>query len=202
AVRRIASRPPVPKERSPASLSRASPRWRTLTVRAMESPSSADDGPQDRPTTSRDRHASASVNLDLPLHPALAAPRVDVVATGRAAQPDALPKRPLDRLVEALDLVDPQRAGLAQRMDPRAPERLDRIDVPDAGDRTLIEEQRLDRRAGPSAEKLSQPRGREAALERLLPERRVQRHPRSSGLGHRVQGRRVDDRHASEFPGV
>src|SRR5438132_672381 len=100
----------------------------------MESPSSADDGPQDRPTTSRTRLARASVHLELPLHPALAAPRVDVVATGRAAQPDALPKRPLDRLVEALDLVDPQRAGLAQRMDPRAPERLDRIDVPDAGE--------------------------------------------------------------------
>jgi hypothetical protein len=36
-------------------------------------------------------------------------------------------------------------------MDPRAPERLDRVNVSDAGDRSLIQEQHLDRDARAAA---------------------------------------------------
>jgi hypothetical protein len=58
-------------------------------------------------------------------------------------------------------------------MDPGSPERLDRVDVPDAGDRPLIEEQHLDRGTRPAAQKRTEPRDREATREGFLSQRRV-----------------------------
>ena len=84
-------------------------------------------------------------------------------------------------------------------MDPRAPQRLDRVDVSDAGDRALIEEQHLDRGPRPATEKRAQPRDGEAARQRLLPERGMQRHSRAPNLSIPVERRGVDDRHASEL---
>src|SRR5436189_69543 len=115
---------------------------------------------------------------------------------------DPFAERPADRFVQPSDLVRAQRAGLAKGVDARAPERLDRVDVPDPGDRALVEEQRLGRGARSAAKKGSQPRKGEAAGERLLPERRMERRPRPGTLAFRVERRGVDDRHPTEFPGV
>ena len=109
------------------------------------------------------------MDLELPLHPSLVPAGVDVVTWRRAAETDAFAKRPADRLMETRDLVGAQRAGLAKRVDPRAPQRLDRIDVPDPRDRTLIEKQHFDGSPRATPQERAQPRDGEAARERLLP---------------------------------
>src|SRR5438093_7599587 len=90
-------------------------------------------------------------------------------------------------------------------MDPRAPECLDRVDVSDARDRALIEEEHLYRRTRAPAQERAEPCHGEATRERLLPERGVQR-PTASGAGGQspptVERRRIDDRHASELARV
>src|SRR3954452_7446982 len=58
-------------------------------------------------------------------------------------------------------------------MDLRAPERLVGVDVPDAGDRALVEERRLDRRL-PLLQARRQRRRREGGAERLLAEPRIE----------------------------
>src|SRR5437762_4581797 len=87
-------------------------------------------------------------------------------------------------------------------MDPRAPERLDRVDVADAGDRALIEKQHLDRGARATPQQRAQPCDGESTRERLLPERRVERHPRTPQLTGSVERRRIDDRHPAELARV
>ena len=59
--------------------------------------------------------------------------------------PPPAPSRTAPR--ERLALRARQRPGRAQRMDPRAEQRLVGVDVPDAGDAALVEQERLDRRA-------------------------------------------------------
>src|SRR3989454_5511505 len=87
-------------------------------------------------------------------------------------------------------------------MDPRAPERLDRVDVSEARDRPLIEEQRLDRSTRAFSQKRPQPRDGEPSRERLLPERRVERRLRAARLAIRRKRRGVDERHPPELAGV
>src|SRR2546423_4978108 len=87
-------------------------------------------------------------------------------------------------------------------MDPRAPERLDRVDVAEAGDRALVQKQHLDRGARAAPEQRAQPRDSESTREWLPPERRVKRHPRTAELAGPVERRRIDDRHPSELARV
>ena len=56
-------------------------------------------------------------------------------------------------------------------MDARAPERLVDVDVPQAGERALVEQRGLDRRA-PLREPLAEPRRGEERVERLVAEPR------------------------------
>ena len=56
------------------------------------------------------------------------------------------PQRRADRAVQAHDLVGVERVRRAEWAEPRAPERLVRVDVPQAGDDALVEEHRLERR--------------------------------------------------------
>src|SRR5690349_17386891 len=116
----------------------------------MERPTSSDDGPNDRSAAARAWLARAVIHLELLLHPTLAAARVAVVAARRAAETDALAQHEADRLAQPRDLIGTQRARGPQRMDARPPEGLDGVDVPDTGDRALIEKQRLDRGASAS----------------------------------------------------
>ena len=77
----------------------------------------------------------------------LAAVRQAVVAKRRALPRDAVLERGADRVVQPPELVAVDALGRAERMDPRAPERLVDVDVPEAGERPLVEERGLDRRA-------------------------------------------------------
>src|SRR3712207_741589 len=58
-------------------------------------------------------------------------------------------------------------------MEPRAPERLVRVDVPDAGDSALVEERALDRGAA-ARERAGEHCGRERPVERLAADPRVE----------------------------
>src|SRR5207244_4927202 len=103
----------------------------------------------------------------------------------------------------ASDLVGAQRRRGPERVDLRAPERLDRVDVPDAGDAGLVEQQRLDRGAAAPPEELAQPPGREAARQRLDPKVTVQRFADTTApLGHALEGARFNDGHAPELARV
>src|SRR2546428_2819275 len=168
----------------------------------MERPPATDDGAHDRATAPRAGLARARVHLKLALHSSLVPTRVDVVASRGAAEANALAERPTDRLVQSRDLFLAQRASLAKRMDPRAPERFDGVDVPDARDRALIQKQHLDRGPRATAQEPAQPRHREATRERLLPERGVERHLRATRLAIALKRRRVDHRHPSELSRV
>src|SRR5690242_2595004 len=110
----------------------------------MKCAAAADDGAHDRAPAARARLARTRVDLELALHPSLVAAGVDVVARRGATETNAFTQRPPDRLVEPRDLIGAQRASFPKGMDPRAPQRLDRVNVPDAGDGALVEEQHLD----------------------------------------------------------
>src|SRR5262249_44833211 len=72
-------------------------------------------------------------------------------------------------VVEPPELVAVEALRRAQRMDARTPQRLVDVDVPHAGERALVEQRRLDRRA-PATEALPEACGREQRVERLLAE--------------------------------
>ena len=102
------------------------------------------------------------------------------------------------------DLIGLERAGRAQRVDLRAPERFGRVDVPDARDPALVEQQRLDGGAAATPKEGAEPRDGERARQRLAPhrdmERRLER-PLPARIGP-DDVRRVDERHAPELPHV
>src|SRR5581483_9720254 len=124
---------------------------------AVERAAAADHGADDGPAAARARLARAVVRVELPLHPSGVPARVTVVAARRPAEADPLAQHPADGLVQPRRLRGPQRARRTRWVDARAPEGLDRVDVPDARDGALIEQQRLDRGARPVAEQLREP---------------------------------------------
>src|SRR6185436_4099404 len=95
--------------------------------------------------------------------------RLPVVAKGRALARDAHLERVANAGVHASDLCRGERAGLATRMELRAPQRLVGVDVPEPGDGALVEERGLERRASPD-EAVAEDAGGEALLERLRAE--------------------------------
>src|SRR5205823_9539112 len=113
------------------------------------------------------RLALATVDLELVLHPARAAVRLRVVAQGRALAGDPGLERPADAAVEPANVVRAELVRGPQRVDARAPERLVDVDVPHPGERALVEEGRLHRRAT-RGEALPEPGRREEDVERLV----------------------------------
>ena len=89
------------------------------------------------------RLAGPLIDIEPLLHRAVAVGR-GVVVDGRAAPLDGLDQDRPDRLVEVALVGDPQRADRAERVQPRAPQRLVGVDVADAGHERLVEEQRLE----------------------------------------------------------
>ena len=87
----------------------------------------------------------------------------DIVAEARAPVADALAQADADGPMEPPHLVRCQGVGATQRIEPCAPQRLIGVDVADAGDERLVEQQRLEARA-PSVQPLGQPRRAEAGL--------------------------------------
>src|SRR5207244_3322864 len=77
---------------------------------------------------------------------------------GRADDPGA----------EVLAVLEPHRAGRRERVEPGSPERLVGVDVADAGDTRLVEQERLQRRR-PTERESGQALGGELARERLDP---------------------------------
>ena len=69
--------------------------------------------------------------------------------------------------VQPPQLVPVEPGRRTQRIEPGAPQRLVDVDVPQPGERALVEERRLERRAA-NGEALAEPRGREGGVERLV----------------------------------
>ena len=95
-------------------------------------------------------------------------------------------------------LLARQRPGRAQRVDPRAEQRLVGVDVADARDPALVEQQRLDRRRAPARER-AQVLGGEALVERLEPSRAAKNASSAGSPQQQLAGAeaaRVDDHQA------
>src|SRR5207302_65352 len=105
------------------------------------------------------------------LHSPTAAVGSRVVAQARALACDPGPERVADPPRQARDLVRVEAAGRTQGVNACAPQGLVDVDVPQAGDRSLVEQRRLDG-SPPSFEPLCEPARREGALERLAAEAR------------------------------
>jgi len=122
---------------------------RALAARAVVGAARADDRPADLPAAAVAGLARAVVDDELVLHAALAAGAIPIRAQRRPMKPDGLPQDPSDRLVQPCDLLGLQRTGASEGVDPCAPQGLGRVDVPDARDAALVQQQGLDR--GPPA---------------------------------------------------
>src|SRR5262245_36767403 len=144
-----------------------------LAVRAEPRPASTDDDPLDRPPAAVARLAEPAVDVELVLHRASVAVRRDVVAERRSLSLDSLAQDRPQRAVEPREPLLVELARGPERMDLRAPERLVRVDVPDAGDAPLVEEEGLDRRRATGGRR-GQPRGGEGRCQRLRPEAGVE----------------------------
>jgi hypothetical protein len=111
----------------------------------------------------------AAVDAKAVLHAPPSTVRGGIVAQAGALPLDAGFQDVLDRAGEARELTFFKRPCRTKWVELRAPERLVDVDVPEARDRSLIEERSLDRCAA-AFKSLSEPRRRERALERLDPE--------------------------------
>src|SRR2546425_2410042 len=134
--------------------------FEALTVRAVPRPASGGANLFDRRAAAPARLARATVDPKFLLHVPAAAVGGRVVAETRALARDPCSERLADAAGQSCQLVRVERAGRAKRVDTRAPERLVDIDVPEACDRSLVDQCGLDRRA-PAREPLRQPSRRE-----------------------------------------
>ena len=118
-------------------------RWQTGTVvRAATGHANL----LDRPAAAPARLAGPPVDAELVLHRAL---RVRTVAEIGALALDAAPERPPHAPAQSRDLLRLELGCRPQRMEPRVPEGLVGVDVPDARDDALVEEHSLQRRPPP-----------------------------------------------------
>jgi len=108
----------------------------------------------------------AAVDAEAVLHATPTAVRGRVIAQARALPLDAGLQGVLDRPGQARELAFSKRPCRAKRVELRPPQRFVDVDVPEPGDRSLIEERSLDRRAT-AFESLPEPARREGPLERL-----------------------------------
>ena len=97
------------------------------------------------------RLARPLVDLQPLLHRAVAVGR-GVVVDGAAAPLDGLGQDRADRVVQVALVGRPERRGRAQRVKPRRPQRLVRVDVADAGQERLVEQERLEPALAPADE--------------------------------------------------
>src|SRR4029077_20672242 len=114
-----------------------------LAVRAEPGASTASAGRLDHVAAPKARFAVASVHAELGLHLSGAAVGVSVVAQSRTLAGNASPERALDSAHERFELRGIHVAGRAQRVEARPPQRLIRVDVPNACEEALVEDDRL-----------------------------------------------------------
>ena len=141
-----------------------------LAPRTLPGAAPGDTDLVDRRPAALARLAPAAVDAELVLHAALAPSGLAVVAQRRALTRDPRVERLAHAPVKRLSSRRLERAGDPQRVEPRAPERLVGVDVPDAGDRALVEQRRLQRRP-PAAQRLAQPAGVNASSSGSWPSR-------------------------------
>src|SRR5437868_1984148 len=120
----------------------------------------------ERCAAAKARLALAPVHLELRLHPPGRAIRPPVVAQRRPLSANAGLERLPDAAMQGAHLRLVELARRPARIDLRPPERLVRVDVPEPGERALVEQGRLDRRAAPREPRCQRLR-RERALERF-----------------------------------
>jgi hypothetical protein len=112
------------------------------------------------------RLALASVDPELGLHLSGGAVGVSVIAQSRALAGNASPERALDSAHQRFELRGIHVAGRAQRVEARPPQRLVRVDVPNACEDALVEDNGLQGRA-PACEAVDERSRRERPAERL-----------------------------------
>src|SRR5262249_47288015 len=158
-----------------------------LAGRAVPRAASGDARLLDRRAAPRAGLAATTVDLELVLHRAARTVRLSVVAQRGSLALYACFERALDSFAERLHLVGPELASRRQRVDPRAPERLVDVDVPEAGQRPLVEQGSLH---GSFA--IGELRGerlrRERAAERLPPQTRSEAPRRAARYGFSSSG--------------
>ena len=115
-----------------------------LAVRAEPRAAAGDDDPLDRTPATVARLAEPAVDVELVLHRAPVPVRRDVVAKRRPLPLDPLPQNRSQRAVQPRQLGPVELSRGAERMELCAPERLVGVDVPDARDAPLVEEEGLD----------------------------------------------------------
>src|SRR3954454_22628306 len=137
-----------------------------LAARAEVGRAAADDDADDLAPAGEAGLSLAGVDEELLLHrPPLAAAFAVVVDRGAAGVDSGFQGRH-DRVAQRLQVLGLHRAGWGERVQTRPIERLVGVDVADAGDARLVEQEGLQRR-GPSRRHLSQGLGREVRGERL-----------------------------------
>ena len=112
------------------------------------------------------RFAVAPVDAKLGLHLSGGAVGVSVIAQSRTLAGDASPERALDSAHQRFELRGIHVAGRAQRVEARPPQRLVRVDVPDACEDALVEDDRL-QGCAPAREAVDERSRRERPAERL-----------------------------------
>jgi hypothetical protein len=133
-----------------------------------------------------------AVHAELLLHRTGSAVGCPVVAQRRALPGDAGSQRRADGAREPDDFVARELVRGAQRAQARTPEGLVRVDVPEAGDDTLVEEDGL-QRGLPARELSAEPTRRELRAEGLGAVLRLQ---------VRLELRLLEDEPCSESPDV
>src|SRR4051794_36778439 len=131
----------------------------------------ADDDADDRAAAAQAVLTLASVNEELVLHRPLLAPGVAIVVDRRAAGVDASLQRRHHRVTQRLQVLGLHRAGGRERVQLCSEERLVGIDVADARDAGLVEQEGLERGRPPRGHLPQRLRG-ELGGERLDPELR------------------------------
>src|SRR4051794_28707902 len=120
-----------------------------LAARAEIGRAAADGDADDRPAAAQALLALPRVDEELVLHRALLAAGVAVVVDRGAAGVDPGLQRRDDPLAQRLQVLRLHRAGGRERVQLSAEERLVGVDVADAGDAGLVEEEGLQRRLPP-----------------------------------------------------
>ena len=154
-----ADRPRLPR------LRRRPPARQALAPRTEMRRSAADDDPANRPGAPIARLAGPLVDLEVLLHRAVAVGR-GVIVDGAAAPLDRLGQDVAQRPVKPPGVVRPEALRVAERMEPRPPERFVGVDVAHAGNEILVEQQGLEAASAPREQPEQMSRG-EVVGERL-----------------------------------
>ena len=146
-----------------------------------------DHDPLDRAAAARAGLAGPLVDLELLLHRSVAVRR-RVVVDRTAAPLDSLRQDRPHLPIQPPLVGRSQRPGRAQRVEPRRPKRLVRIDVPDTGHERLVEQQRLEAPVPPAEQQPKVAQG-ERRIERFRAETGEYR--RAADLRDKLPGVRI-----------